>query len=159
MLGADYYEDFTGQQRAWDPDGDRVCARTNHEGYAVFEVINSLGTLTDITADFVEEGLFRSAKVFFNQPGQAPIANPTPTVVGASGNTPDGPGLIVDAAPAPCTGRRRRYAGDRRHPNGDGASDASSSADRQEHPLEGEGLDGTAYLPAVGYVHPAAAVG
>lgn len=71
---------LAGTYRADDPEGlGRLCVYTNRDGNAAVELFNSNKGVSDVIADFVDEGILRSIKVNFNVPGsssQVPAINP-----------------------------------------------------------------------------------
>ncbi len=87
---------LVGSHRDTDPinsqDSKRVCVRTNADGNAAIEVLESQGAEINIIGDFVNERLLRDVHVPFGE-GTPSVIDPgiPPRAPGATPNTPAGP--------------------------------------------------------------------
>jgi hypothetical protein len=87
---------LVGSHRDTDPinsqDSKRVCVRTNADGNAAIEVLESQGAEINIIGDFVNERLLRDVHVPFGE-GTPSVIDPgiPPRAPGATPDTPAGP--------------------------------------------------------------------
>jgi hypothetical protein len=91
---------LSGTGLARDPKGGhRLCVRTDANGNAAVEVLESNSVHVNVIADFANEGILRSIDVDFTTPGST-VANPGPsTTPGAPGTTTPSPSLIKKITP------------------------------------------------------------
>jgi hypothetical protein len=85
--------DLSGSQRDLDAEQggtNRICTTTNSAGLAAVEIINSNPTTVDVTAFFVQEGIFRSIKVPFPITGQVGPVGTTEAAKSGSSGPPTG---------------------------------------------------------------------
>ena len=90
---------FGGFRAVADPlGGNRLCERTDQNGNAVIELLDSNRTTVDVIAQFVDERLFRDIHVDF---GTAPSSGGTPPPVSS---IPGGEASAAQPAPAGSAG-------------------------------------------------------